>query len=223
MSHLAHGFGTPNYITVGSLCHFAMTLGFKLTCGGMPAPDYARIKTAIIWGANPAVALARSAGALKKALKAGTKLIVIDPSSTKTTEMADYHLSVTPGSDGFLALALIKYAIENRQIAPSQALSIGWDDLKKLVSGVSMTDLLKPTGIEENRFLEAASMIFDHLPGWIQTGSGLELQPNGVQTVRAIASLLTLLDPGSRHGAPFMPAVIASGNGSIPGHGGPDR
>ncbi|MFH0995114.1 MAG: molybdopterin-dependent oxidoreductase [Pseudomonadota bacterium] len=211
LSHLAHGFGTPNYITVGSLCHFAMTLGFKLTCGGMPAPDYARIRTAIIWGANPGVALARSAGALKKALKAGTKLIVIDPSSTKTTEMADYHLSITPGSDGFLALALIKYAIENRQIAPSQALSIGWDDLKKLVSGISITDLLKPTEIEENRFLEAASMIFDHLPGWIQTGSGLELQPNGVQTVRAIASLLTLLDPEA------VTAPLSSRLSSLPG------
>jgi len=195
MRHLAHGFGTPNYITVGSLCHFAMTLGFKLTCGGMPAADYARIKTAIIWGANPAVALARSAVALKKAVQEGMKLVVIDPSTTKTAELADCHLAITPGSDGYLALALIKFAIENRHITPGPVPGQGWDAMKGMVLAVSIPDLLHPTGIEVSRFHQAASLIFANLPGWVQTGSGLELQPNGVQTVRAIASLLTLLDP----------------------------
>lgn len=195
LSHLAHGFGTPNYITVGSLCHFAMTLGFKLTCGGMPAADFSRIRTAIVWGANPAVALARSAVALKKAVKEGVKLVVIDPSTTKTAKLADCHLAINPGSDGFLALAFIKFAILNRHFDSSLALGNGWDALQEMVNGISIPELLKPTGIEETAFEHAVSLIFDNLPGWIQTGSGLELQPGGVQTVRAIASLLTILDP----------------------------
>ncbi len=211
MSHLSHGFGSPNYITVGSLCHFAMTLGFKLTCGGMPAADYSRIKTAIIWGANPVVALPRSAVALKKALKEGTRLVVIDPSTTKTAELADYHLAITPGSDGYLALAFIKFALQERKISPPTENTIGWDDLKNMVSGLSVSDLLKPTGIEETRFFQAADLIFDNLPGWIQTGSGLELQPNGVQTVRAIASLLTILDPE------VVTTPIVSSSAALPG------
>ncbi len=210
MSHLAHGFGSPNYITVGSLCHFAMTLGFKLTCGGMPAPDYSRIKTAIIWGANPAVALARSAVALRKALQGGTKLVVIDPSMTKTAKLAECHLAITPGSDGNLALAFIKYAIQDRNITPS-TVNKGWGDLKNMVSGLSLSELLLPTGIKEAKFLQAAAIIFAHRPGWIQTGSGLELQPNGVQTVRAIASLMTILDPEA------TTAPIASPLAALPG------
>ncbi|WP_160166932.1 molybdopterin-containing oxidoreductase family protein [Desulfotignum phosphitoxidans] len=194
-SHLARGFGTPNYISVGSLCHFAMTLGFTLTCGGIPAPDYSRIKSAIIWGANPAVSLARSSLELKQALKEGLKLVVVDPSVTRTAELADCHLAITPGTDGYLALAFIKYAVLNQHIHPSLKLGNGWDDLCNMISDISIQDLLKPARISEEGFLYAASLIFGHLPGWIQTGSGLELQPVGVQTVRAISSLLTILDP----------------------------
>ena len=195
LSHLAHGFGTPNYMTVGSLCHFAMTLGFKLTCGGMPKADYSRIKSAVVWGANPAVSLARSGTALKNAVRKGLKLVVVDPSFTRTAKLAHCHLAITPGSDGYLALAFIKYAVMNDHVHDSLKQGNGWDDLSKMVSDLSMTDLLGPTGISEAQFSEAALLLFSHLPGWAQTGSGLELQPNGVQTVRAIASLLTILDP----------------------------
>jgi formate dehydrogenase (coenzyme F420) alpha subunit len=98
MSHLAHGFGTPNYMTVGSLCHFAMTLGFKLTCGGMPACDYGRIKTVIAWGANPMVALARSGVALKRAVQNGTKLVVVDPAVSRRPSLptAIWHSRPVP-------------------------------------------------------------------------------------------------------------------------------
>ncbi|SLM31884.1 putative Anaerobic dehydrogenases [Desulfamplus magnetovallimortis] len=195
LNHLAHGFGTPNYITVGSLCHFAMTLGFKLTCGGMPSADYSRIKSAIVWGANPAVSLTRSGIALKKAVKNGLKLVVVDPSFTRTAKFADHHLSISPGTDGFLALAFIKYAIFNNHVKASLKLEHGWNDLCEMVSGIPMDELLGPTGIHIDQFESAASLLFCNTPGWVQTGSGLELQPGGVQTVRAIASLFTILDP----------------------------
>lgn len=216
MSHLAHGFGTPNYITVGSLCHFAMTLGFKLTCGGMPAADFPRIKTVIIWGANPAIALARSAVALRQAVKEGTKLVVIDPSNTKTAQLADCHLAITPGSDGYLALALIKYAVENCHGDAPGSRGNGWDELEKQVTSLTFAELLHPTGIDLDRFQQAATLIFHNKPGWIQTGSGLELQPNGVQTIRAIASLLTLLDPEAATAPMALPLKALPQTGSFP-------
>ena len=40
MRHLAYGFGNPNYISVGSLCHYAIVLGHGLTYGGIPKPDF---------------------------------------------------------------------------------------------------------------------------------------------------------------------------------------
>jgi anaerobic selenocysteine-containing dehydrogenase len=194
MSHLAFGFGTPNLISVGSLCQFSVELGHGLTYGKIPLPDFRRMKTAIVWGANPAASSFRLFRALNQAVMDGTNLIVIDPSRTETAKIADLHLPVIPGSDGFLALAFVKYAIEKAQMKPQTPVAEGWDELKELVHGVSYGSLLERTGIPEDHFNEASALIFGNLPGWILTGLGLELNPCGVQSIRAIASLQSLLD-----------------------------
>ena len=194
LSHLAFGFGTPNFISVGSLCQFSVELGHGLTYGEIPLPDFQRMKTAIVWGANPAASSFRLFRALNQAVMDGTNLIIIDPSRTETAKIADLHLPVTPGSDGFLALAFIKYAIEKAQMKPQSPVAEGWDELKELVHSVSYRSLLERTGIPEDDFNEASVLIFENLPGWILTGLGLELNPCGVQSIRAIASLQSLLD-----------------------------
>lgn len=197
MRHLSFGFGSPNYITVSSLCHNAMALGFGLTIGGIPLPDFERMKMAIIWGANPAVSAPRAWSAIKKARQAGTKIIVIDPSCTQTAINVDLHLPIQPGSDGILALAFIKYGIERAAVEPSFP-ETGWQELKRLVCALSYDEILNKTGIDEKVFRAASSLIYSNLPGWIQAGVGLELQPCGVQTFRAIASLQSILDPQNR-------------------------
>jgi anaerobic selenocysteine-containing dehydrogenase len=194
MHHLSYGFGTPNYMSVGSLCQFSNELGYGLTNGQIPLPDFQRMKTAIVWGANPAASSFHMFRSLNQAVRNGTNLIVIDPCRTETAKIADLHLPVTPGTDGLLALAFIKYGIEKAQIKPQTPLSEGWDELKGLVHNVSYESLLERTGILEGDFNEAISLIFANLPGWIQTGLGLELNPCGVQSIRAIASLQSLLD-----------------------------
>ena len=194
LGHLAFGFGTPNLVSVGSLCQFSVELGHGLTYGGIPLPDFQRMKTAIVWGANPAVSSFRMFRALNQAVRDGTNLIVIDPTRTETAKIADLHLPITPGSDGFLALAFIKYAIEKAHINPKTSVSEGWGELKELVHHVSYESLLQRTGILADDFNEASALIFENLPGWIHTGLGLELNPCGVQSIRAIASLQSLLD-----------------------------
>lgn len=194
LSHLAFGFGTPNFISVGSLCQFSVELGHGLTYGEIPLPDFRRMKTAIVWGANPAASSFRLFRALTQAVMDGTNLIAIDPSRTETAKIADLHLPITPGSDGFLALAFIKYAVEKAQMKPQSPVAEGWDELKELVHSVSCGSLLERTGIPEDDFNQASDLIFSNLPGWIHTGLGLELNPCGVQSVRAIASLQSLLD-----------------------------
>lgn len=196
--HLCRGFGTPNYISVGSLCHYSMALAHGLTYGGIPVPDFQTMNMAIIWGANSAVSSARMFGVLRKALRGGTKLIVIDPSHTQTAKFANLHLPITPGSDGFLAFAFIKYAIEQARIKHHASSSNGWNELKSLVYDLSYKELLERTGIRETDFYDASSLIFDNLPGWVLVGSGLELQPCSVQSIRAIAFLQTILDPQNR-------------------------
>jgi anaerobic selenocysteine-containing dehydrogenase len=192
--HLSYGFGTPNYISVGSLCQFSNELGYGLTNGEIPLPDFHTMKTAIIWGANPAASSFHIFRSLNQAVRNGTYLIVIDPFRTETAKIADLHLPVTPGTDGLLALAFIKYGIEKARVNPRTPRVEGWDELKGFVHSLSYKSLLERTGIPEDKFNETSSLIFENLPGWIQTGLGLELNPCGVQSIRAIASLQSLLD-----------------------------
>lgn len=209
--HLSYGFGSPNYISVGSLCHFAMVLGHSLTYGGIPTPEWDSIGLAMLWGANPAAASPRLYLALKRLVRDGKKLVVIDPATTQTTRLANLHLQVTPGSDGFLALAFIKYGIEELGVEPRLDEAHGWDLLAEMVRSLDYDDLLKMTGIGGGRFREAAEMIFNSRPGWSATGLGLELHPAGVQSIRAVACLQSLLDPNNR------PAHMSVGLKTLPG------
>jgi len=194
MHHLSYGFGTPNYLSVGSLCQFSNELGYGLTNGGIPLPDFKKTKTAIVWGANPAVSSFHLFKSLNQALRNGTYLIVTDPFRTETAKIADLHLPVTPGADGLLALAFIKYGIQKARVSPCAPKVEGWDELKEFIHNLSYKSLLERAGIPEDKFNDASSLIFENLPGWISTGLGLELNPCGVQSIRAIAFLQSLLD-----------------------------
>jgi len=211
MRHLANGFGTPNYVSVGSLCHYSQTLGHSLTYGGKPVPDFERVGVTLVWGANPAVSSPRTFGELRKAIRRGMKLVVFDPTCTQTAEIAHAHLRLRPGSDGFLAMALIKHAIEDAGIRPQDDLAEGWDELVGLVGQLRYADLLEKTDIGKPQFKAATELIFDNLPGWTRVGLGLEHRPGGVQTIRTAACLQSLLDPTNR------PAHVSARLKPLPG------
>lgn len=199
LRHLAYGFGTPNFLTVSSLCHEALALGHGLTYGSIPLPAFETMKTAILWAVNPAVSMPLTWSRLQQAVKKGTRLVAVDPSHTQSSRNAALHLAVNPGADGFLALAFLKHAIEAVGLNPTQAQgTTGWADLETMVAGLSLSELLGRAGISDAQFAEARALIFSHLPAWIHTGLGLELHPCGVQTIRTIALLQALLDPENR-------------------------
>ncbi len=203
LRHLCNGLGSANYQSVGSICHFSMALGHGLTYGGIPAPEYSRIGSAVIWGCNPANSLQRSFQRLRQAKENGLRLIVIDPSRTHTAELADLHLAITPGTDGYLALAFLKN-LEQAGALPAETASFaGWERMAGELEVLTLDALLKPTGIDMGSFKRAAELLAAAGPAWIQTGLGLELQPHGVQTIRAIACLQAVLDPQLRLPAPW--------------------
>lgn len=196
MKHLAHAFGTPNYFSIGSMCQRANFMGHDLTYGGIPRLDYQHHRTAVLWGRNFAVASVAAFRQLKEAVEKGMKLLVIDPNVTQTAEIADLHLRITPGTDGLLALAFIKEAIETYGLKPDEKAQIGWDRLQDHISSLSYNLLLTKTGIARDQFFRASRLLFDNLPACHQTGLGLELIPHGVQSIRAVACLQSLVDPG---------------------------
>ncbi|ASU39660.1 formate dehydrogenase subunit alpha [Herbaspirillum sp. meg3] len=107
-------FGNNNVDTCARVCHSPTGYGLKQTLGesaGTQTFDSVMKSDVImIIGANPAAAHPVFASQMKRRLRQGAKLIVIDP---RTTEMvksphiqADYHLKLRPGTNVAVITAL---------------------------------------------------------------------------------------------------------------------
>lgn len=94
----------PKHVSCGFL--YGNPLAFTI-------PDLDRTDYLVVIGGNPLVSngsLATAAdfpGKLKALRRRGGKLVVIDPSRTRTAELADRHLAVRPGSDAALLFAIV--------------------------------------------------------------------------------------------------------------------
>ncbi len=107
-------FGNNNVDTCARVCHSPTGYGLKQTLGesaGTQTFDSVmQADVIMIIGANPAAAHPVFASQMKRRLRQGAKLIVVDP---RTTEMvksahiqADYHLKLRPGTNVALISAL---------------------------------------------------------------------------------------------------------------------
>ncbi len=70
----------------------------------------------LIWGLNAAVTRSVDHSPMKAARQKGTKLICIDPTRSETAGWCDDWISVRPGTDGALALAMARWMIQEDQI-----------------------------------------------------------------------------------------------------------
>lgn len=70
-------------------------------------------KTIMIWGSNPVYSQPQNWRIAKEAQVKGAKIITIDPIYSATANKSDEYISVTPGTDTMLALAMTKYIIDN--------------------------------------------------------------------------------------------------------------
>jgi NADPH-dependent glutamate synthase beta subunit-like oxidoreductase len=69
-------------------------------------PDYGEAGCIIFWGSEPDVATPAQARVVHRALRRGSKLIVVDPRPIPMAKRADVWLRIRPGTDMALALAM---------------------------------------------------------------------------------------------------------------------
>jgi formate dehydrogenase major subunit len=108
------GFGNNNVDTCARVCHSPTGYGlgqtFGTSAGTQTFDSVMQSDVIMVIGANPAAAHPVFASQMKRRLRQGAKLIVIDP---RTTEMvksphinADYHLKLKPGTNVAIVSAL---------------------------------------------------------------------------------------------------------------------
>ena len=107
----AQAFGSPNFASAGSLCHWGVELGNVLTYGVLPVPDFAHSNCIVLWGDNPDQSFPSRRPLIAQARSNGAHLIVVDPSRTRLAADADLHLRLLPGTDAALALGMLHVVI----------------------------------------------------------------------------------------------------------------
>jgi anaerobic selenocysteine-containing dehydrogenase len=139
---------------------------------------------------------------LTKLKEQGVRFIIIDPKAPTISKIADIHLKVRPGTDGALALGMIKVIIEKDLYDKEYVgkYTSGFDQLKEMVKEYDLERVEKITMVPRDEIEKAAQTFAARKPASIITGIGVEHQTNTVQTIRAINILLSITGNVDREG-----------------------
>lgn len=121
----------------------------------LPIPDIDRTDFFLLIGSNPVVSngslmtVADVAQRLKDFRARGGELVVIDPRHTETAAIADRHLSIRPGADAWLLLALLQVIFAEQLDRPGRLAPMltGLDALRAACRDVTPESVADITGI----------------------------------------------------------------------------
>ncbi|HIG42533.1 MAG: molybdopterin-dependent oxidoreductase [bacterium] len=139
---------------------------------------------------------------LRDAMKAGMKVIVIDPRKTEVANRATLHLQVNPGEDPTLLSAIINVILsEELNDADFCAHYVeGLEDLRELVKPYTARYAAQRCGVDAAQ-IESAARIFAAGPrGVAVAGTGPDMSPRGVLTEHLIIVLNTICGRVNKEG-----------------------
>lgn len=195
-------YGTPNLCCTGSICNISKVMANMVTYGRWTSPHYEKTDYIILWGTNPLVSSLRTRNRLLEAKKRGAKITVIDPRITESVKIADKHIAPKPGTDGALALGMIKTIIEERLFDFDfvERYTVGFNEILALTGNISFEEIESLTGISADEIKALAREFAMIEKASIEQGSSLDQHTNGNQTVRAVAVLLSITGKIDREG-----------------------
>jgi molybdopterin guanine dinucleotide-containing S/N-oxide reductase-like protein len=180
-----------------TICSEAGGVAWNLVYGkkiGMPTEDYRLAKLIIAWGANIHGNNVHLWPMVEEARRAGGRLIVIDPYRTRTAALADWHISIRPGTDGALALGLmhviLREGLEDR--AYIDEMTHGFAALAERVRDYTPERVAHWTGMTAGEIEQLAREYASTQPAAIRMNYGVQRSENGGTAVRAIAMLPAL-------------------------------
>ena len=156
---LGKGFiGTNNVDTNSRTCMSSAVSAHKKAFGIDYVPvrmeDVHKADLLILAGANTAEAHVVFHNRIKKAKKAGLKIIVIDPRFTDTAKIADLHLPLKPNSD-IDFFNLVSKRIIDEELVDEEFIKThvnNYELLKNKFKRVPVTKMLKRTGLTKEQF-----------------------------------------------------------------------
>ncbi|MCE7797991.1 bifunctional nitrate reductase/sulfite reductase flavoprotein subunit alpha [Sphingobium sufflavum] len=193
---LCKGFiGTNNIESNSRLCMASAASGYKLSIGADGPPgsyqDFEKADLFFVIGANMADCHPILFLRMMDRVKAGAKLIVVDPRRNATADKADLFLQVRPGTDLALLNGLLHLLVEGGRTDPDfiAAHTEGWEAMPDFLADYPPATVAAITGIAEDDLRAAAAMIGD-AQEWISCWTmGLNQSSHGTWNTNAICNL----------------------------------
>jgi formate dehydrogenase major subunit len=196
-------FGNNNVDTCARVCHsptgYGLSTTFGTSAGTQDFDSVEQTDVMILIGANPTDAHPVFASRMKKRLRAGAKLIVIDPRRidlVRTPHVeASYHLPLLPGTNvailSALAHVIVTEGLVNEKFVRERC---NWDEFSDWAAFVSEPrnspeEVAKLSGVPAEQIRGAARLFATGGNGAIYYGLGVTEHSQGSTTVMAIANL----------------------------------
>jgi formate dehydrogenase major subunit len=212
-------FGNNNVDTCARVCHSPTGYGLKQTLGesaGTQAfTSVMKSNVVILMGANPTEGHPVFASQLKRALRAGTQLIVIDPRKISLVDgphiTAAHHLQLRPGTNvaviNSLAHVVVTEGLLREEFVAERCETPSFDKWRAFVSDArnSPEAMEAVTGVPAGVVREAARLYATAGNGAIYYGLGVTEHSQGSTTVLGIANLAMATGNIGREGVGVNP------------------
>jgi anaerobic selenocysteine-containing dehydrogenase len=226
-------FGSHRLYTSLTIDSPSLIIAYDRLFGG-PLPlgvfDIDHAECALFVATNPTVShhwtmpQSNPATRLKKALKRGLKLVVIDPRKCDMAEKAHIHLQVKPGEDASLLACMIREIIENKWYDEDYVASYvsGFDELYAAVKPFTLAYTERRTTCAAADIVEAAKVFATAGSGAAASGTGLHMSRHQNLTTQLVQTLNALCGRFDRRGGmariagTLGPALPSSGNQPLP-------
>ena len=181
-----------------ALCGGVRSEAWAGTYGLVPGcpPEFAEhAMLNIVWGCNGTVANLHLVRCVRRAKRAGGKLVVVDPLRTKIAEQADLHLPLLPGTDVLLAWALAAELERSGSLDAAfiAANVLGAEEFMARAREWPAGRAAEVCGLRESDILTLARWLAEIEPLVLTPGNGLERGRNGGSGIRAAIALPALL------------------------------
>ena len=213
------GFGNNNVDTCARVCHSPTGYGLKTTFGtSAGTQDFDSVEDSdviLLIGANPTDGHPVFASRMKRRLRQGAKLIVVDPRRidiVRTPHIeAQHHLPLRPGTN-VAVLTAMAHVIVTEGLADEAFVKerCDWDEYQHWAEFVSLPrnspEALQPVTLVDAEALRAAARLFaGERNGAIYYGLGVTEHSQGSSTVMAIANLAMATGNIGRRGVGVNP------------------
>ncbi|SKA63883.1 formate dehydrogenase subunit alpha [Enterovibrio nigricans] len=213
------GFGTNNVDTCARVCHSPTGYGLKTTLGesaGTQTFDSVqKADCVIVIGANPTDGHPVFASQLKRRLRAGAKLIVIDPRQIDIVNAphvrAQYHIQLRPGTNvavlNALAHVIITEGLEDSDYIADRCDMAAYNKWRTFIAQEEHSPevMESATGVPAILIRDAARIFAKAKNGAIYYGLGVTEHSQGSSSVMAIANLAMATGNVGREGVGVNP------------------